>query len=104
MKDTYYLDATGRRLIDKGPAERLWYSVDISDWLDEGDSIDVANAQVTISDELVVHGSAQYNPAVGGKVLLSGGTLGQRHPITWTLPTLAGNVFVRTVWLNIVPR
>lgn len=86
----------------KDPDAVLDYTLDLSAWLPEGDSVQTASATVTQGD--VVVDSCTATPPDKVVLWLSAGTTGTRAQVTVHWTTTAGREDDRTLQLRISER
>lgn len=84
----------------KDPNEKLDYTVDVTNWLNQGDAI--ATATWAVPSPLVKVNEA--NTTTTSTVVVSGGTLGQTYELVCTIDTAAGLKLVRRINLSIAQR
>jgi len=93
-----------KSILFKQPAEVLWFAMDFTKRLDDGDTIYAANVSTSRVDgedsDLVTADVTNNDPFV--EVLISGGTSSVLYKVTFTISTLGGEVKEEDGYLQVV--
>ena len=86
----------------KSPYAKLDYTVNLVDWLADGETI--SSVSYTVQDGLTEDTDLRSNTTTSATTWVSGGTLGTKYSILYVITTSAWRTVARTIYVTIAVR